>query len=62
MIDTPISETLIVGAGVGAAVMGMRPVVEMQFGDFISCAFDQIVNIAATLRYRHGGAARRARW
>ncbi len=57
VIDMPISETLIVGAGVGAAVLGMRPVLEMQFGDFISCAFDQIVNTAATLRYRHGGRA-----
>jgi pyruvate/2-oxoglutarate/acetoin dehydrogenase E1 component len=57
VIDTPISEALIVGAGIGAAVLGMRPVLEMQFGDFISCAFDQIVNSAATLRYRHGGRA-----
>ncbi|MGH7986840.1 MAG: alpha-ketoacid dehydrogenase subunit beta [Candidatus Binataceae bacterium] len=57
VIDTPISEALIVGAGIGAAVLGMRPVLEMQFGDFISCAFDQIVNTAATLRYRHGGQA-----
>ncbi|HVA83943.1 MAG TPA: alpha-ketoacid dehydrogenase subunit beta [Candidatus Binataceae bacterium] len=57
VIDTPISEALIVGAGIGAAMMGMRPVLEMQFGDFISCAFDQIVNTAATLRYRHGGKA-----
>ncbi|HEY6394530.1 MAG TPA: alpha-ketoacid dehydrogenase subunit beta [Candidatus Binataceae bacterium] len=57
VIDTPISEILIVGAGVGAAVLGMRPVLEMQFGDFISCAFDQIVNTAATLAYRHGGRA-----
>ncbi|HWJ40883.1 MAG TPA: alpha-ketoacid dehydrogenase subunit beta, partial [Candidatus Limnocylindrales bacterium] len=57
VIDTPISEALIVGAGIGAAVLGMRPVVEMQFADFISCAFDQIVNMAATLRYRHGGKA-----
>jgi 2-oxoisovalerate dehydrogenase E1 component beta subunit len=57
VIDMPISEALIVGAGIGAAVLGMRPVVEMQFGDFISCAFDQIVNSAATLRYRHGGKA-----
>jgi pyruvate/2-oxoglutarate/acetoin dehydrogenase E1 component len=55
VIDTPISEALIVGAGIGAAILGMRPVVEMQFADFISCAFDQIVNTAATLRYRHGG-------
>ena len=57
VIDTPISEALIVGAGIGAAILGMRPVVEMQFGDFISCGFDQIVNTAATLRYRHGGRA-----
>src|SRR5487761_1753859 len=57
VIDTPISEALIVGAGIGAAVMGMHPVVEMQFADFISCGFDQIVNMAATLRYRHGGRA-----
>ncbi len=57
VIDTPISEALIVGAAIGAAVLGMRPVAEMQFGDFISCAFDQIVNMAATLRYRHGGRA-----
>lgn len=57
VIDTPIAEALIVGAGVGAAILGMRPVVEMQFGDFIACAFDQIVNTAATLRYRHGGRA-----
>jgi 2-oxoisovalerate dehydrogenase E1 component beta subunit len=57
VIDMPISESLIVGAGIGAAVLGMRPVVEMQFADFISCAFDQIVNMAATLRFRHGGRA-----
>src|SRR5712692_5304580 len=57
VIDTPISEALIVGAGIGAAVLGMRPVAEMQFADFISCGFDQIVNMAATLRYRHGGKA-----
>src|SRR5258708_7894441 len=57
VIDTPISEALIIGAGVGAAVLGMRPVVEMQFADFITCGFDQIVNTAATLRYRHCGKA-----
>ncbi len=55
VIDTPISEALIAGAGIGAAALGLRPVLEMQFADFISCAFDQIVNMAATLRYRHGG-------
>src|SRR3972149_551441 len=57
VVDTPISETLIVGAGVGLAIQGMRPVLEMQFIDFIACGFDQIVNMAATLRYRHGGGA-----
>lgn len=54
VIDTPISESLIVGACVGAALMGVRPVAEMQFADFISCAFDQIVTEAATIRYRLG--------
>ena len=58
VIDTPISESLINGASVGLAIAGMRPVAEMQFADFISCGFDQIVNMAATLRYRHGGKAR----
>jgi len=52
VIDTPISEAAIVGAAVGAALMGMRPVVEMQFMDFIACGFDQIVNFAAKCRYR----------
>jgi 2-oxoisovalerate dehydrogenase E1 component beta subunit len=55
VVDTPIAESLIVGAGVGLAIQGMRPILEMQFIDFISCGFDQIVNMAATLRYRHGG-------
>ncbi len=55
VIDTPISESAIVGWSIGAALMGYRPVCEMQFADFISCAFDQIVNQAATLRYRNGG-------
>jgi 2-oxoisovalerate dehydrogenase E1 component beta subunit len=57
VIDTPISESLIVGASIGAALRGYRPVAEMQFADFISCGFDQIVNQAATLRYRYGGRA-----
>src|SRR6476659_3723752 len=57
VLDTPISESLIVGASIGAALRGYRPVAEMQFGDFITCAFDQIVNQAATLRYRYGGRA-----
>jgi 2-oxoisovalerate dehydrogenase E1 component beta subunit len=54
VIDTPISESAIVGASIGAAYMGMRPVAEMQFIDFISCAFDQITNFAAKSRYRWG--------
>ncbi|MGA2192790.1 MAG: alpha-ketoacid dehydrogenase subunit beta [Nitrospirota bacterium] len=58
VIDTPISESLIVGASVGAAAVGLRPVAEMQFADFISCGFDQMVNMAATFRYRHGGKAK----
>jgi 2-oxoisovalerate dehydrogenase E1 component beta subunit len=55
VIDTPISESAIVGISIGAAMRGYRPVAEMQFADFISCGFDQIVNQAATLRYRYGG-------
>jgi 2-oxoisovalerate dehydrogenase E1 component beta subunit len=52
VVDTPISESAIVGASIGAGLMGLRPVAEMQFSDFISCAFDQIVNFAAKCRYR----------
>ena len=52
VVDTPISEAAIVGAAIGAALMGLRPVAEMQFADFISCGFDQIVNFAAKCRYR----------
>ena len=54
VIDTPISEAAIVGAAIGAAYMGMRPVAEMQFMDFASCAFDMITNFAAKSRYRCG--------
>jgi len=54
VIDTPISEAKFVGAAAGAAHMGMRPVVEMQFIDFISCAFNQIINFAAPNHYRWG--------
>ena len=57
VIDTPISESAIVGISIGAALRGYRPVAEMQFADFISCGFDQIVNQAATLRFRYGGRA-----
>jgi 2-oxoisovalerate dehydrogenase E1 component beta subunit len=56
VVDTPISEAAIVGAAIGAALMGLRPVAEMQFADFISCGFDQVVNFAAKCRYRwHAG-------
>lgn len=54
MIDTPIAEAAIVGAACGAALMGMRPIAEMQFIDFISCGFDMLTNYAATSRYRQG--------
>src|SRR6187431_561432 len=54
-LDTPISESAIVGVSIGASQRGYRPVAEMQFADFIACGFDQIVNQAATLRYRTGG-------
>jgi pyruvate/2-oxoglutarate/acetoin dehydrogenase E1 component len=55
VIDTPISEIGFTGAAAGAAHMGMRPVVEMQFIDFISCAYDMITNYVATSRYRGAG-------
>ena len=54
VLDTPLAENLIVGAAVGAAAEGMKPVAEMQFADFISCGFDQLVNVAAKLHYRQG--------
>ncbi len=56
VIDTPISESAIVGAAVGAALMGLRPVAEMQFMDFIACGFNQVVNMAAKIHYRWGPA------
>lgn len=54
VVDTPISESGFVGAACGAAIEGLRPVVEFQFADFIACAFDQIVNFAAKAHYRWG--------
>ena len=54
VVDTPISEAAIVGAAAGAAHMGLRPVAEMQFIDFISCAYDILTNYVATARYRAG--------
>jgi pyruvate dehydrogenase E1 component beta subunit/2-oxoisovalerate dehydrogenase E1 component beta subunit len=54
VLDSPISEDAMVGLAIGAAVEGMRPIVEMQFADFSTCGFNQIVNQAATLHYRTG--------
>jgi pyruvate/2-oxoglutarate/acetoin dehydrogenase E1 component len=54
VMDTPISETAVVGAAIGAGYMGMRPVAEVQFIDFIACCFDMLTNFAATSRYRNG--------
>ncbi|HYG62784.1 MAG TPA: dehydrogenase E1 component subunit alpha/beta [Thermoanaerobaculia bacterium] len=52
VLDTPIAESGTIGIAIGAAVLGFRPVIEMQFGDFISCGFNQLVNVAAKLYYR----------
>ncbi|GIU93688.1 MAG: 2-oxoisovalerate dehydrogenase subunit beta [Gaiellaceae bacterium] len=52
VIDTPLSETAIVGGATGAALMGLRPVAEMQFADFVSCAWDQLVTVAAKQFFR----------
>jgi pyruvate dehydrogenase E1 component beta subunit/2-oxoisovalerate dehydrogenase E1 component beta subunit len=54
VLDSPISEDAMVGLAIGAAIEGMRPIVEMQFADFSTCGFNQIVNQAATLHYRTG--------
>jgi pyruvate/2-oxoglutarate/acetoin dehydrogenase E1 component len=54
VVDTPIAEAAIVGAAAGAAHVGLRPVAEMQFIDFISCAYDMLTNYVATARYRAG--------
>jgi pyruvate dehydrogenase E1 component beta subunit len=53
--DTPISENAIIGAGIGAAVTGLRPVVELMFADFAAVTLDQIINQAAKFRYMSGG-------
>lgn len=55
IIDTPISETGLIGAAIGASLFGMRPIAELQFIDFIACGFNQIVNYAAKSRFRWGG-------
>lgn len=57
VMDMPISESGFVGAAVGAAVMGMCPVVELQFADFLAIALDQLINSAAKMRYMHAGRA-----
>ena len=56
VIDAPISEQAIVGSAIGASYVGMRPVCEIQFIDFIACCFDMLTNFAATSRYRNGAA------
>jgi 2-oxoisovalerate dehydrogenase E1 component beta subunit len=56
VLDAPLAENLIIGAAAGAAIEGLRPVCEMQFADFISCGFDQLVNVAAKMHYRQGVA------
>lgn len=55
VIDTPISETCIVGSGLGAALTGMRPLVDLHFADFTTCAMDEIANQSAKIRYMFGG-------
>ena len=57
MLDTPISESAFIGAAVGAATAGLRPVAELMFVDFIGVCFDQIFNQAAKFRYMFGGKA-----
>jgi pyruvate/2-oxoglutarate/acetoin dehydrogenase E1 component/TPP-dependent pyruvate/acetoin dehydrogenase alpha subunit len=57
MLNTPIAELGFFGAGVGAAIVGQRPIVDVQYGDFLFLAMDQIVNNAAKLRYMSGGEA-----
>src|ERR687891_1441892 len=55
VIDTPLTESMIVGTSIGAAVNGLRPIAEIQFADFIHPAFNQIVSEAARMRYRSNG-------
>ncbi len=55
IIDTPISESCIAGCGVGAALTGMRPIVDFHFSDFVTCGMDELVNQAAKIRYMFGG-------
>ena len=54
VLDTPLAENMIIGASIGAAIEGMKPVCEMQFSDFIACGFDQLVNVAGKLALSPG--------
>src|ERR687889_819062 len=54
VMDTPLAESAIIGCAIGAATEGMRPICEMQFSDFVSCGFDQLVNVAGKMYYRQG--------
>ena len=54
VMDTPLAESAIIGTAIGASVVGMRPIAEMQFSDFVSCGFDQLVNVAGKTYYRMG--------
>ena len=54
VMDTPLAETALFGVGIGLALMGMRPVLEVQYADFIHCGWDQLVNVAAKMHYRSG--------
>src|ERR1700684_2552471 len=54
VMDTPLAESGIIGTAIGAAVVGMRPVCEMQFSDFVSCGWDQLINVAGKMHYRQG--------
>jgi pyruvate/2-oxoglutarate/acetoin dehydrogenase E1 component len=54
VMDTPLAEAGIIGTAVGASVVGLRPVCEMQFADFVACGFDQLVNVAGKMYYRQG--------
>jgi 2-oxoisovalerate dehydrogenase E1 component beta subunit len=56
VMDTPLAESGIIGTAIGAAVVGMRPIAEMQFADFVSCAYDQLITCAAKMHYRIGWA------
>ena len=55
IIDTPISETAIAGVGLGSALTGMRPFVDLHFSDFVTCCMDEITNQTAKIRYMFGG-------